>query len=336
MPSRVLVPVLVVLALGAGVYCGFSLVAAQREAGEQLGKLSQQVAELERAVHLLRIERQSTVGAGVPALLEQLRYWAPQLEAASTPQAEMPAIRQRIGDVMKAVAALGKDAYPAIAAEFDKHADDLHDELRRWLLRAASAADPTRGRDLLIQVLRALQRKVSTRLREFAADELTAIDKPAAGAVLRSILQYESSRGISADRIPPELLALRPETYYGHSGHFPGFFNFVIKYAATGDPEIDLTLTMLLGRHEHDLPTIQAAVKELGARKYKGAAARIRELYASPPGIPDNPLFQLHCLDALAAIEGRGACDFFEQEKRRARHEMLVGKLNELTRTLCR
>jgi hypothetical protein len=318
-------------------------VAALGLVGVQLYRLeagirgqAEQLAALERVMQLYRFERNSTAGLGASALLEQLRFWAPKLESAATPQAEQPAIRKRVDDVLAAFMAAGSDTGAILEAEFHRTKSGADDELRKWIVRGLVRADRERAKTLLVQVLRGLKFDVSPRLREFAADELIAIDKATAGQVLRDILGYESKGGLVPERMPRELIEQQPHIVEGHRGSYPGFFNFVIKYAQTGDPETVPTLLMLIGRAEHDRMTIQECVKHLGALKARDAVPRIQELFDNPPEIPDNPMFKNICLDALVAIQGREACNWLRQAQVRETRELVANKLRDLLQQHCR
>jgi hypothetical protein len=312
------------LALAGGA--GWWLDARLHDVGDRL-------QQVERAIQLYRFEQTSNAGLGIEALLEKLGHWAPQLDSAMTPAAELPLVEGRIRELLEAVRGLGPSAGPEIERRYHAAGGD---ELRKWLLRAALAADPPRGKELLVRTLRALEFKASQRLREFAADALLEIDRPAAGTVLRDILGYESSVGIDERRIPREYLERFPEALFAHAGGSPGFFNFIPRYVASGDPAREETLIMLLSRQGHDLLTVQECVKQLGAMRSRAAAPKIQQLYDSPPEITQNPIFQRHCLDAIAECLGKDACDWLAEKQRAERNELLAAKLTELRQRLCR
>ncbi len=326
-----IVGTVVAASVGLAVFVDVRMGAVERRL-EEAAKKSE---EIERVLQLYRFEQTSTAGLGIDALLEKLAYWAPQLERAGTPAAELPAIRKYVEDVLAAVKGLGAEAYPAVMRKFEATKARGEDELRKWLGRAAYAADRVRGKELWIDVLRGLQFPVSQRLREVAADELLELDRATAGRLLREILGYESSSGIDERRIPREYVERYPDAVYAHAGHRPGFFNFVSRYVASGDPASEETLIMLLGRHEQDLMTVQECVKELGRLRSRAAVEKIQKLYAAPPAIQQNTIFQRHCLEAVGQILEREACDWFAQVQRSERDEVLAAKLVELRQRYC-
>ncbi len=313
----------------AAATCAVVLVWRQ---GREIELLRQTEAETQRVLQLLRAEQRAGVG-GADAIVSQLRFWAPKLQTAATPAAEIPQIERRIHDLLEGATALGVDATASFTSAYLKAKPVEDDEFRKWLLRALLAADPARGKEIAIQSVRGLQFPVSPRTREYAADELIRVDRVAAGQLLRDILHYESSRGVDADRIPQEFREKFPEAVYAHGGHFPGFFNFVARYCETDDPERIPTLIMLLGRNQHDLTTTQEVVKQLGTLKARDAVEEIQRVYREPPGISDNPIFRNHCLEALGKILGREACPFFEKELREQTHPIVSEKLKSLMQT---
>lgn len=316
-----------ILGFGGLGYAAWEHRAQARELRDEIARLREDAQALTRTVHLLRFERGGQSGAS--ALLEQLRHWAPKLAVATTPSAEIPDIQRRVDDLIAAFRACGPDAWPVLQKAFDTTTSEYDDETRKWLLVAMTRVDATRGRELLARLIRGLDIAASPRLRLFACDELTRLDKPLAGRVVHDLLGYASSQGINTDRIP---LAYAKDLapHVTGAAAYSGFHNFVARYIATDDPELEPTLLMLLGRSEHDLVTMQECVKELGKRKSKPALARIQELFAAPPGFQDNPLFRNHCLEAIAAIEGARARVWLEARLAEEKSDLVITKLQDL------
>lgn len=272
----------------------------------------------------IRIE-QSADGKGPNALLEMLRTYAPILVSARTPEPDYDIAREQMTAVIRAFESLGEDAWKPVMdriAELDpaKNFDEL-----KWLLEAAVAIDEKPGLELARKVLLG-QKLPAPRLRWYASEILLRHNPPLAQATLRQVLLTESSRGVNPERAAAYGLPIPDHAAVATSG----FHNFVTKYVRSGDEEIDETLLMVMGRTEHDLTTVQECVKALGERKCAAAAGRIKELYRKPPGFQHNPLFQVHCLNALADIEGEAARPFFEQALDEATTETVRKRLETL------
>jgi hypothetical protein len=293
-----------------------ALAAASTEARNELTAAT---AELTR----IRIEQRSE-SKGPRALLDALRVWAPQVTNARVAEPQYQMAKAEIDAILKAIAAQGPDAYDLIVRRIDALAAvEGFDELK-WLLEAAIAADRKRGVELVGAVLLG-QRKPNTRLRWHAADLLMRRDLPVAQELLRRIVDTESCRGVNPDRAAPGTSVLDPAAIAT-----TGFHNFITHYVRSGDPQMDETLVKLLGRSEHDLPTIQECVKVLGERKVAAAQKRIEELYFHPPVVSDNPIFACHCLEALARIRGDDAKPFFEAELKKNLNPMVLERLKHL------
>lgn len=276
---------------------------------------------IEGEITRIRIEQRAE-GSGVTALLEKLDYYAPLLTNASVPEPDYRWMRKEMDAILRAFASIGTEAYEPILERFLSIPAGEQFDRRKWLLEAALAADPVRGKDLVQRVLRGYEPDVpvGSRLRWYAADVLLRVDKARAGLVLREILRSESSRGPRRGDVgmPADIQASS------------GFDKFVARYVASDDPEMENTLVMILGRPEHDLMTHQSCVKALGELESRKAVPFIQKLFQDPPVIHENPIFQNHCLDALAEILGSEACPFFQQELRNVRHELVQAKLREL------
>ena len=65
---------------------------------------------------------------------------------------------------------------------------------------------------------------------------------------------------------------------------------------------------------------VQSCVKHLGQLRAKRASKPIRKLFDAPPDMTIHPIFQNHCLDAIAAIDGAAACGHFREQLRHATH----------------
>lgn len=329
-PAQALLPTLALLAIvGSGVAAWFSWQSRSESqaAREELARASTELAELRRAVQLMRFEKGGA--SGPTALLEQLRFWAPKLQNATTPAAEVPEVQRKIADLHDAFGAVGKDAQAALETAFRNSTSDSEDEFRRQCLIALGRAAPLRARDLLVQLVKSIDTRPSPRLRLIACDELTRLDKALAGQTLRDVLATQSSQGVNLNRLAPEYAAKIAGQVSGAAA-WSGFFNLVGKYLATEDAETDATLQMLLNRAEHDRTTIAECVKALGARRCKDALGRIQELYKSPPPPVEDPIFRNHCLEAISAIAGESARPFFDEALRNETNPIVQTKLQDL------
>lgn len=305
--------------------------------GEQVQELRQQSQAAEAQLRVLaaemtrfRIEQSSTKGPGVPAILERIKAYAPQLTSASVPMPDYRASLKEMDAILRATESLGKPAFEPIRQRFLDLPVREYDE-KKWLLQAMVCADREAGLDFVQQVLEGTHNSVpvSPRLRWYAADMMLREDKPRAALLLRTILRTESSRGINVERASAYHLAIPDK-----SVPMAGFENFVAYYLRSDDPECISTLLMVLGRAEHDLPTLQECVKALGELHAQEAVPTIEKLYSNPPIISDNPLFPNHCLDALFKIEGERARPFFEQALKQVNNDLIANKLKHLLQEL--
>lgn len=283
----------------------------------------EQLAVLNGEVTRFRIEQRAE-GRGIQALLEKLRTYAPLLANANIAQPYYEFAKKEMDAVMRALAGLGKDASGPVLARY-LACNPLKDfDEMGWLLRGLLRLDAEAGKQLALKVLQGFHKDVPTspRLRWFAADELLTADRAMAGRALHEILAYESARGIDRNRALAYGVTV-PDTASVSSG----FDNFIGRYVQSGDERIDDTLIEILGRAEHDLPTVQECVKYLGARKSAKAQRHIERLYLTPPVISDNPLFLNHCIDALAQIRGAEGIPWFEEQLKKAGNELVANKL---------
>jgi hypothetical protein len=338
--------------LGAGFLLAASVLAALVWFQATVADLARRTAESEAQLRVLagevtrfRIEQRAE-GRGPAALLEKLRSYAPLLTSARTADPEFRMAQDEMKAVLRAFEGVGADGWRPVRARLDQL--DLRQDFdeARWLLEAAVKVDPVRGKALVVQVLQGrlepgqasadqpeptprTDRAASVpppRLRWAAAGLLVEIDKTRAQQVLRQILLTESCRGADPDRAAAYNLPIPDPAAVATSG----FHNFVVHYLRSGDPETEDTLLQVLQRSEHDLPTVQEVIEELGRRKATRAAKRIEEFYRRPPGASDNPLFLNKCLDAIAAIRGAEARPFLEAELANAPNEAVARHLQHL------
>ena len=300
----------------------------------EISRLTREQGELARAVQLFRFERGSK-GLGATALIEQLRFWAPLLDLSTTPQREINAIQAKVADILQAFEDIGKDAYDPTLAAFRQAKPTQEDELRRWLLEAMIRVDRDRARELLATCVRGWEFDVTPRVRLIAGHQLLDLDKPHAAKLLSEIMRYESGKGIDRSRLSPELqqkLAALPAP----PEQMKMFFNLVDLFVATGAADVEEQLLVVATRPDQDLTTVQTCVKHLGQLRAKRASKAIRKLFDAPPEMTINPIFQNHCLDAIAAIDGAEACDYFREQLRRGPDERVLAKLQDLLKTHCK
>ena len=146
------------------------------------------------------------------------------------------------------------------------------------------------------------------------------------------ILEFESANGITRPLHPH--FRNQPEAVIS-TNRIPDFFNFISRFVASGHPDVDGVLRQIIGRAEHDRMTYQECVKELGRMRTRLAADRIRELFEKPPFRERSPIFQNHCLQAIADIEGQEACSYFEEQLMKVDDKNVVTKLQSLVKQLC-
>ena len=288
---------------------------------------------LERAVQLFRFERGSK-GLGATALIEQLRFYAPLLDLSTTPQREIALIQERVDDILSALDDIGSDAFEPLHGEFKKSEPGKDDELIRWLLLAMSRVNAARGKDLLAACLRGFEVPVTSRIRVIAAERLLELDRPRTGSILAEILAYESAAGIDSTRMSAEIQA----RYVAAKIQPPPMrmlFNLVDILVRSGAPGLEDHLIMAASRQGQDRMTVQACVRHLGELKAPRAVKVLKKLFDTPPELIINPIFQNHCLDAIAQIEGRGACDYFRELLRAKPDERVQAKLQQLIKTHC-
>src|SRR5262245_2300330 len=225
----------------------------------------------------IRIEQKAEM-KGPKGLLEKLRTYAPLVTSSRTTDPDYKAALKEIQAVLRAFESIGQDAWAPIMARLGELRGDKDFDEVRWLLEAAVRVDPKEGKAILQQVL--LGRYLpSPRLRLQAARMLIDLDKPLAQTLLRRILMTEFHNGMNPDRAQAYHAEVPDKAALAQNG----FFNFVLWYLRSEDPQTDDTLLMVLGRTEHDVPTIQECIKALGDRRCERAVEPIQKLFKNPP-----------------------------------------------------
>ncbi len=299
--------------------------------GNQVKALTDRTTTTEGILHEVlgevtrtRLE-QSAGSLGPQALLTKLRTYAPLLVSARTAEPDFKAADKEMKAILRAFAAVGQDAWAPIVARLGELSGDKNFDEVKWLLEAAVVVDPKAGKEILKEVLLG-RRLPAPRLRWYAARMMTDLDRPLAQNLLRQIVTTESSHGVNVDRAAP----------YGGDAIDPaaaattGFHNFIKWYVGTDDPKMDETLLMVIGRAEHDQVTIQECIKVLGERRCAAAIEPIQKLYKQPPLHQENPLFLMHCVDALHAIGGESARPFLEEALRTTTIETVANHIKGL------
>ncbi|MHC5066360.1 MAG: hypothetical protein ACYTG5_20580 [Planctomycetota bacterium] len=314
-----------ILILGAGYLHHRYLDQRIDELQTVFDSLIEEVHSTGDAVHLMRMERGSE-GLGIQAVIEQIRFWAPQLQYSSTLAAEVPRLNKILEDCNRAIAAIGAEAFPAIEAAIAENVDE--DEARKALMKASYFADARLSEQLMERMLRGTQYSPSPRLRFIAADELLRVNRALAGQVLADILRSEAAMGVDRRLDPQDPNA----QYLNPMGvkPFPQFFNFIARFASSGYEDKESVLLMILGRPNHDINTYREVIRELAKLKSQDAVKYIKQLYERPPGIEIRPLFKVDCLQALADIQGREAEPFFQKALLNATHQSVITKLKAL------
>ncbi|MCA8963661.1 MAG: hypothetical protein H6838_20625 [Planctomycetes bacterium] len=317
--------------------CGLTVVALVAATAvtwrqsEQLQRLAdaeaashKQLEDIYAEITRIRLEQRSDQ-KGPEGLLAKLRAYAPMLVSARTTAPDYKNAQEEMEAILRAFETMGHDAWPFIRGRIGElKADKNFDELK-WLLEAAVRVDPKAGSELLKQVLQGTLLP-SARLRWLAADRLIAHDKPLAQQLLRQILETESARGVNLERAAAYNLPIPDQT----AGSASGFFNFVVHYIRSEDPKMEDTLLMVIGRTEHDSPTLKECVEELGRIKSQKAIEPIERLFKNPPGRVEDPIFLNKCLDALDSIQGAAAVPFFEEALKAASTESVAKHANAL------
>jgi hypothetical protein len=295
-----------------------ALAAAQQRQDTTLQQLLGEVTRL-------RIE-QTTGMQGPEALLERLRVYAPLVADSRTTEPDYQNARKEMAAVQRAFAALGKPAWQPIQDRIAKLKPTANAEEIKQLLLAAMTIDPDAGAQQLKEVL--LGRTLpSPQLRWFAASTLNERQPALAQATLRQVLLTESNRGFNPDWAAAFPGAAVPDRA-ALSNH--GFFNFVVHYVRSGDPQAEDTLLQVIQRVEHDRTTVQECVKALGEMRSVRAVPVIEKLYTDPPQQTQDPLFQSHCLQALVDIQGSGAKPFLEKALPNASSDTVARKIQAL------
>lgn len=293
-----------------------------------LERQATELATIGRDITRMRVE-QRVGGQGPHALLEMLRAHAATLVDARATQPDFQNAQEQMRSVLRAFGALGADGIGPLRKRFESLDPAKDFDEMRWLLEALVQCDTEGGVKTLVGVVEG-RIKPNPRLRWAASELLTRTDKPLAQTTLRRVLLTETSRGIDTTRAAA----------YGASIPDPaataatGFFNFVLHYLRTEDPETEETLLQVLMRTEQDVATLQETIEALGARKSARARKRIEELYLKPPGASQNPLFLNKCLDALVAIRGEESRPWLQEQLATAAHEMVSQHIGYLLEQL--
>lgn len=317
-------PLAVIAAIGGGAFVLHRQEARLQELTATAAKNDAALQEILGEVTRVRLEQRNEA-LGVNGLLEKLRTYAPMLTSSRIPEPDYKYARAEMDAILRALAAIGKDAWGPVTERLRVVKADAEFDEARWLLRAATRVDPLPGKEIVKDVL-AGKRLPSSRLRLDAARLMTEIDRPLAQAMLRQILLTESSRGVNLERASAQGYALPDPAALSASG----FHNYVAQYVDSGDEQIDDTLLMVVGRAEHDIPTIQKCVEYLGKRKCERAVPTIEKLYAKPPFNQENPLFMNHCLTALNEIQGERARPFLEEALRKTTSDIVANHARTL------
>lgn len=319
--------------LGAGYLMYADLRRAADGLAQRVGEVEAHLAAQERTLQLYRFEQQSKAGLGFPALLEQIRFWAPQAAVATTPEVKLPVIEEQLRNVCAAMVALGPGAFALLEEAFCHSQPGTDHEVRRWLLTAMIEVDKARAKEFLATVAHGLGVQVSPRLRLFAADRLIELDPALAAQVLEQILTVETHRGLDPERVAPATLAEHPNAVE-NLVPYRGFSGFISRYVATGHANAQILVRILSRWRDHDLMTLQETVKALGALRSADGVEPIKQLFETPPrGF--TPMFRNYCLDALVEIMGADACSYLKDALRREQHETVITKLTELIKKSC-
>lgn len=335
-PERLLTPLLLVALLIGGSYAVIDLRRRQDVIERESAATAAAAARTERLLTLMRFEQLGKDGLGMAALLGQIREFAPVYVAATTTAPERDAILARLQSVVSAMRAIDKDdAWNALQRALTATSPSTnHEEIVRWILYGMIEVDVTRAKPLLVELVRSLQSRVTPNTRLFAADRLLDLDKDLAGETLRGVLEYESASGVNKLRMPPALTDRFPNAALTIDP-FPGFYLFVQRFFQTEHADRENVLLMILGRHEHDLITVQECVRLLGEMRSRQAVGAVQRLFERPPGLQQNTLFRNHCLDALAAIQGADSCVFLQERLRQEQDRLVQAKLIDLIKKHC-
>ncbi len=302
-------PTFLLLLVAAGSAYGFWRLDRQlSDLASRTETLTKQSTEILGEVTRFR-EEQSAGGQGPGALLSRLQRFAPLLASARTTEPDYQSAQREMDKIVLALTTYHDDAWRVVTARL-RDVDPTKDfEETKWLLRAALAIDPKAGAEIAQDVLQG-RRLPSPRLRWLAADELLKRDKPLAQVLLRRILLTESSRGVDPTRAAAYGAVVPDAAAYATTG----FHNFVLRYIASDDPQLEDTLLQVLGRTDQDSVTLVSCVEALGERHCARAVEPIQRLCTHPPRGVEDPLFLMPCYTALDKIQGKSAHPFFEQQ----------------------
>ena len=268
---------------------------------------------------------------GVDAALAQLRTYAPEINTASG--AEIERVRSRLLEAMRALEGIGPEIFDDLLEAMQTESSDA---VKGMVTKALLAADLSRARPIVAQIIRGTDFKPSPRFRQLAANHLVDADPGFAADVLAEFLLMSSARGVIKRRVPPRLAQEMADIALGAT-EMPSFHTMVTKYLACkpATDEAGRTLQMIIGREEHDQITVQTCVRELGNLEYRPALEDIQKLYHRPIGTFDSPLFRNHCLRAIGKIAKGEACSFFQQELIANPNPIVQGTLKDLVKQYC-
>ncbi len=313
--------------VAAVAYLGWRVVELESTLSERMTALTNTVDRSGKTVELLLLEARTDL-PGPKAIVQQIEHWSPKLVSSSTNAQMAHDIRERLQRTLDAAETLGGDVFDELEAAY---ADAGDAETRRWILAACRKADPKRGIALSIDVIRGTRHSPDPQTRLRVANDLIKIDKRAAGEAIRTVLELESHRGL-VRRVPTQLA--KSYEQYIRTSQFPMFFHFIDAFARTEHEEVERVFLQLLKRDDHDKMTYQEVVEQLGKLGAHDAVARIERLFSKPPFGYADPIFQNHCLQALADIQGEGAVPFFEKQLQQPQQEIVVTKLQDLIKSL--
>lgn len=319
-----LLTTLLVAAIGAGAFILWRQDRRLAELTATVAASDTALQEILGEVTRIRVEQRADA-VGTRGLLAKLKTYAPLVSSARIPEPDYQAAKKEMDAIVRAFAAIGQDAWGPITDRLRELKGDKDFDEARWLVRAALAVDPKSAKEIVKEIL-AGKRLPAPRLRLDAARMMIESDRQVAQQMLRQILLTESSHGVNVERA----MAMGTQIPDANALSATGFQNFVLLYLQTDDAQTDDTLLMVVGRAEHDVPTVQECVKALGQRHCARAAETIEKLFKSPPNNVMNPLFLNYCLTALHDIRGEAARPFIEDALKTATSDIVANHCKTL------
>ena len=302
-----------------------------REQRLVLERLVEKVQKLEEATQFQRFEKGP--GTGFSAVLDHLRFWSGQKAKMGGSVVERPVIRSHLKEGEDALLSLGSSGFDHVASAFLAARSEGEDDLRDVLLDVLCRLDSQRGALFAEKCLRRqIETQVSPRMRLLAADQLMKIDLSRAGEVLKDILSTEYTRGLQVGRTLP--VGDAPPIERSEN---PGFFNFVSRFMRTSYPQKKNVLNEMLNNPIHDLTTLIEVVDGLGEEKSMEAVDKLKEFFETRERPPySNPMFRIHCVQAVANILGPESCNWLKQMLTQEGNEPVRRKIEYLVRETCR